>query len=205
MAYSTFFNIFHFNSFKLKPTHNMRKISIISGSIRTGRQSHKVSLFFKKYFEDKNLAEVEILDLAVYNFALFEERLVFSAKPTEIEIEFANKVANSDGVILISPEYNASYPASVKNAIDFLGKEWYHKPVAIVTVSSGNFGGVNANALLQLLMLRMKAIVVPASFPVPNIAESFNEEGEPTDKLSTYKRADNFTDELFWVISHFKT
>lgn len=183
----------------------MHKIAIISGSIRTGKQSHKLAFFFKKYLEDKNLAVVEILDLATYNFPLFEERLVFTEQPTEQEIDFASKVKVADAVILVSPEYNASYPASVKNAVDFLGKEWYHKPVAIVTVSSGNFGGVNANALLQLLMLRMKAIVVPASFPVPNIAETFNEEGEPTDKLATYKRADIFIDELFWVINHFKS
>jgi len=55
----------------------MPTIAIISASIRTGRHSHRVALYFKKYIEDNKLGTVEILDLNEYQFPLFQERLKF--------------------------------------------------------------------------------------------------------------------------------
>jgi NAD(P)H-dependent FMN reductase len=53
----------------------MDKIVIISSSVRRGRKSHRVALYFKRYIEDNELAEAEILDLREYNFPIFDERL----------------------------------------------------------------------------------------------------------------------------------
>ena len=55
----------------------MRKIAIISPSVRKGRNSHRAALFFLNLITEKNLAEAEILDLLEYDFPLFNERLKY--------------------------------------------------------------------------------------------------------------------------------
>lgn len=138
----------------------MLKIAIISGSIRTGRKSHSVAKYFDKYIKENKLAECEILDLKEFDFPIFEERLMYQKDPSEKVKLFSEKIKNADAIIIVSPEYNGGYPASIKNAIDVLVKEWYHKPVGLVSVSSGGFGGVNAMALLQSVLTKIKAVPV---------------------------------------------
>jgi NAD(P)H-dependent FMN reductase len=178
----------------------MTKISIISSSVRIGRNSHRVALFFKKHLEENNLAKAEILDLANYNFPLFEERLKYQQAPSEGVVDFATRVKSSDGIIIITPEYNGGYPASLKNVIDLLYDEWYHKPVAISTVSESNFGGSQVITSLQFLLWKMRALTVPAMFPVPNVTELFDKDGNPTGSSFPEERVANFVKELFWCI-----
>ena len=178
----------------------MPQIAIISSSVRTGRNSHRVALYFKNYLEENKLATCEILDLNEYNFPLFEERLRFQKDPAGTTLDFAGKIKNSDGVIIVTPEYNGGYPASLKNAIDLLYDEWYHKPVAISTVSDGNFGGANMISSLQFILWKIRAWTVPAMFPVPRIMESFDENGNPADKVAADRRAANFIKELLRII-----
>lgn len=64
--------------------------------------------------EENKLATSEILDLNSYNFLLFEERLQYQVSPSEGAIDFADRINGSDGVIIVSPEYNGGYPASLK-------------------------------------------------------------------------------------------
>lgn len=128
----------------------MKKIAIISSSIRRGRKSHRVALWFRQYLVGNNLAEAEILDLAEYNFPLFEERLKLQEDPLPQAVEFAGRISSADGVIIVTPEYNGGYPASLKNAVDLLTDEWRRKPVAISTVSDGPFGGTQVITSLQL-------------------------------------------------------
>lgn len=118
----------------------MKKIAIISPSIRQGRKSHRVALWFRNYIRENNLAAAEIVDLAEYRFPLFEERLKLQPDPLPEAREFAARIKEADGVIIIAPEYNGGYPASLKNVLDLLTDEWRRKPVAISTVSDGPFG-----------------------------------------------------------------
>ncbi|MGQ0827364.1 MAG: NADPH-dependent FMN reductase [Bacteroidota bacterium] len=180
----------------------MFHIAIISGSIRIGRQSHNVATYFKNYITENNLASTEILDLKEFNFPVFEERLMYQKDPSEKAKLFSEKIKNADAVIIVSPEYNGGYPASIKNTIDLLVKEWYHKPVGLVSVSSGGFGGVNATALLQSVLLKIKA-VVPATFPVPKVEENFDEHGNAINKEVTDKRAAAFLKEILWFTEAF--
>ena len=176
----------------------MTNISIISSSIRIGRKSHRVALYFKKYLEENKLANVEILDLRKYNFPLFEERLRFQKSPEADVIAFAGKIRSADGIIIVTPEYNGGYPASLKNIIDLLYDEWYHKPVAISTVSEGDFGGSQVIISLQFSLWKMHAWTVPAMFPVPDVKASFDERGIPVNKRVFEKRTANFINELLW-------
>lgn len=175
-------------------------ISIVSSSVRIGRTSHRIALYFKKYLEDNKISTVEILDLNDYNFPLFDERLTYQASPSQEAVTFAGKIRSSDGIIIVTPEYNGGYPASIKNAIDLLYAEWYHKPVAISTVSDGSFGGSQVILSLQFTLWKMKAFTVPAMFPVPEADKSFNADGDAVEKEKTDRRASNFIKELLWCI-----
>lgn len=177
------------------------KIAIISASVRTDRNSHRVALFFKNYIETNNIATVEVLDLQKYKFPIFEERLKFQKNPSIMTIEFANKIRTADGIIIITPEYNGGYPASLKNVIDLLNDEWKRKPIAISTVSAGGFGGMQVITSLQFLLWKLQAWTVPAMFPVPKVSEAYDEQGNPSDKDGTEKRAKSFIDELLWCMN----
>ncbi len=178
----------------------MPHIVILSASVRTGRNSHRVALYFKKFLEETKSATSEILDLAISNFPVFNERLQFQESPSTEVLDFAKKIKSADGVIMITPEYNGGYPASLKNIIDLLYTEWRRKPIAIVTVSDGVFGGTQVITSLQFSLWKIRAWTVPAMFPVPQVQHSFDEVGNPTDKTATDKRAKVFIDELFWCI-----
>ena len=176
------------------------KIAIISSSVREDRKSNRVALFFKNYIEANNIASVDVLDLFDYQFPVFEERLSFQKNPLAKTLEFAQKIKSADGVIIVTPEYNGGYPASLKNVVDLLLDEWKRKPVAISTVSAGAFGGTQVITSLQFTLWKIQAWTVPAMFPVPKVSESYDEQGNPTDKAGSEKRAKAFIDELLWCM-----
>lgn len=178
----------------------MPNIAIISSSVRTGRASHRVALYFKNYLESNNLATAELLDLNEYQFPVFDERLKFQKTPSKEMLDFAGKVKLADGVIIVTPEYNGGYPASLKNVVDLLYDEWYRKPVAISTVSNGIFGGTQVITSLQFSLWKIRAWTVPAMFPVPKVQDAFDENGNPADKAATDKRAAGFINELLWCV-----
>lgn len=174
----------------------MYHISIISSSIRIGRNSHRVALYLQDYIRKGELAEVEISDLKHYNFPLFDERIQFQKKPKKNALEFANKIKSSDGIIMVTPEYNGGYPASLKNAIDLLYDEWLHKPIAISTVSTGFAGGSQALIALQFTLWKMKAQMISATFPVPDVVHMFDKLGHAIKKAETDPLAHIFINEL---------
>jgi NAD(P)H-dependent FMN reductase len=178
----------------------MFRIAIISSSIREKRNSHRVALYLRGFIEENRLADVEILDLKQYDFPLFTERLRYQLSPSRGMLDYAGKVKSADGIIIVVPEYNGGYPASLKNAIDLLTDEWRRKPVAISTASNGVFGGTQVITSLQFSLWKIKAWTVPAMFPVLKVEESFTAEGVPSDKEQTDKRADIFLRELLWCI-----
>lgn len=175
----------------------MHHITIISSSIRTGRKSHNVALYFQNYLNKNKLATVEILDLASYNFPLFEATLNNQSNPSLTALEFKNKIIASDGIIIVTPEYNGSIPASLKNAIDLLYEEWHRKPVSFSTVSSGDFGGLQALTHLQFIFWKLSAWTFTANFPVSKVQEKFDDFGVPTNKQETDAFAKIFMDAFF--------
>jgi NAD(P)H-dependent FMN reductase len=181
----------------------MNHIAIISSSVRVGRQSHHVALYFDKFIKENKLATSEILDLKEFNFPVLEERLSKTEHPSDQAKLFSEKITKADAVIIVFPEYNSGYPASLKNAIDLLYNEWYHKPVGLASVSTGAFGGVNALAQVQSIMLKIRAVPISATFPVPVVQNSFDENGNAKDKEATDKRAAAFLKELLWFAEAF--
>lgn len=182
----------------------MHTIVILSASVRTGRKSNRVASFFMNYIKENNIAEPELLDLDEYNFPLFEERLKFLKEPPANLVEYSNRIKAADGVLIVSPEYNGGYPASLKNAIDVLIEEWKHKPVAISTVSAGPFGGNNMIPSLQFSLWKLGALTVPVMFPVASVEKNYDENGVPADKAASEKRAAGFLKELVWCMDAVK-
>jgi NAD(P)H-dependent FMN reductase len=178
----------------------MPNIAIISSSIRPDRNSHRIALYFKNYLEENKLANPYIIDLREFNFPIFDNKLSLQKNPSAKLVEFAEKIKSSEGIIMVTPEYNGSYPASLKNAIDVLYDEWKHKPIAIVTVSAGPFGGSQALVALQFTLWKMKAWTIPAMFSVPNVQKGYDEKGNATDKATTDKLAAVFIKELLWCV-----
>ena len=99
-------------------------------------------------------------------------------------VRFSEAVRAADAVVVVSPEYNGSIPGVLKNALDYIYGEWFRKPVGIVTVSAGGFGGVQVHNHLQLLFLRLKALPV-AGMHVSRVSGSFGEDGEPRRRTTT--------------------
>jgi len=120
--------------------------------------------------------------------------------PTAQMLEFADKITKANGVIIVTPEYNGGYPASLKNVIDLLYAEWRRKPIALATVSNGQFGGAQVTTSLVFILWKIGAWVVPAKYLAPKVQTSYGEDGIPTDRQATEKTAKSFVDELLWCI-----
>ena len=178
----------------------MCHISIISSSIRNGRKSHNVALYLQKYIKANKLATTEILDLKQYNFPLFDERLKNQKTPSLEALEFKNKIISSDGIIIVTPEYNGSIPASLKNIIDLLYDEWQKKTIAFSTVTAGDFGGLQAISQLQFIFWKIGALCISKNFPISKVHEKFDDFGVSINKQETDAFAQVFIDAVLKTI-----
>jgi NAD(P)H-dependent FMN reductase len=172
-------------------------IPVLLGSTRRERQSVKVATFVVERLRGRERVETELLDLAEYDFPIMEERLRFRDDPPPRLQEFSDKIARADSLVIVTPEYNNGYPGVLKNALDYLLPEYHRKPIGIVTVSAGGFGGINCLAQLRLMTLGMGAFPIPAALPVSRVQDSFDEDGTPRDP-ALEKRAAAFLDEVLW-------
>ena len=177
----------------------MKRIAILSASVRTGRLSHRVALYLENYFRQHALADTELLDLKAYDFPLFHERLAMQEHPSDKLIDFTNRFNDADGLIIVSPVYNASYPAALKNVIDLYYKEWKHKPVGIVSVTSGKVPGIATVQQLQVLLLKLGALVAPDLTTVINAGSEFNEQGEPRSAEQASALILPMLNDLLWL------
>lgn len=162
----------------------MTKIAVVVGSTRQGRQTDKLAKWVAKDLSGK--AEVETLDLRDYPMPFLEEsispRYNPERQPDPETKKWLDKIATFDGYVFVTPEYNRSTSAVLKNAIDVLGHEIDDKPVALV--GHGSSGGAQAIANLRMALPGVGAITVPqALFFSDHLAESINEEGDLKQEL----------------------
>ena len=171
------------------------RIPVLVGSVRRGRQTIRVARFARSRLE-RSGADAPLLDLRELDLPIMEERLHRRDDPPPGLRGFSAAIRDADAVVVVSPEYNGSMPGVLKNALDYIHGEWYRKPVGIVTVSAGGFGGVQLHNHLQLLFLRLKALPV-AGMAVSKVSLSFAEDGEPMD--GHYEKAfAGFVETLEW-------
>jgi len=174
-------------------------ITILSASTRLNRQSHRVALALKQFIEAQGEHSAEILDLAAYRFPVLEEVLHRHPAPPEGLAEFADKVRRSDAHIFVSPEYNGSYTAALKNAVDYLKEgEFSKKVIGIATATTGMLGGIRAALAMQQLILAISGIPIPQMLTVGNLPQRFDENGALIDPVFE-KNMRNFLHHFLWL------
>jgi NAD(P)H-dependent FMN reductase len=105
--------------------------------------------------------------------------------------------------LAVTPEYNHSTSAAMKNTLDYFLEEYFFKPSAIVSYSAGGFGGVNAAQHLRLIFAELGAPSISSSFAISRVGEAFDEAGKLVQEQYN-KRITRFLDEFEWYIEAFK-
>jgi NAD(P)H-dependent FMN reductase len=156
----------------------MSKIAVIIGSVREGRLSDRLA----KWVSDEvgKVADVETLDLKDYPMPFMDEAISPRYNPERTPApevkKWLDKVAEFDGYVIVTPEYNRATSAVLKNAIDFLDYQMEQKPVALV--GHGSSGGAQAVASLRMILPGVGAVTVPqAVFFTDRVGEVIDDAG----------------------------
>jgi chromate reductase len=177
-----------------------KNIAVIVGSLRKESFSRKIAkALIELAPESLSLEILEIGELQMYNQDLEEV-------PPAAWTEFRSRLKGFDGVLFVTPEYNRSVPALMKNAIDIgsrpYGKNsWDGKPGGIVSVSPGALSGFGANHHLRqsLVFVNVPAMQQPEAY-IGNAAKLFDNNGKLTDE-STREYLRKFIDAYAkWVV-----
>jgi NAD(P)H-dependent FMN reductase len=111
---------------------------------------------------------------------------------------FAEKMTMADALVLVTPEYNHSFPGLLKHVLDSCLKEYIHKAAGIVGVSAGPFGGVRAIQDFLPVIRELGLVNIFWDVNFGNVASVFDASGRLLDQ-AFIKRADKFLDELVWM------
>lgn len=175
------------------------KISIISSSVREGRESHKAALAVFHALKAVEDVQPVLLDLLEFELPpLTHVRGKFPEVPEPVA-RLGDELDASDGIIFVSPEYNGGYSSALKNAVDFFPKSTYQrKPIGVVTASSGAMGGMRAAQQLQHLVLALWGIPSPQMLLVPKVQEKFDDQGDYLDP-GFEKNVHTFIEHYLWL------
>jgi NAD(P)H-dependent FMN reductase len=140
----------------------MLKVAIIIGSTRPGRKAEAVARWVHGIAARRSDASFEVVDIADFGLPLLDEALPPSlGQYTQPHTKaWAAKIATFDAFVFVTPEYNHSISGALKNAIDFLFREWNDKAAAFV--GYGSVGGTRAVEQLRLVMGELKIADVRA-------------------------------------------
>lgn len=140
----------------------MIKVGIILGSTRPGRNGEAVAKWVEQLAKKRNDADFELIDVQSFNLPLLDEPVPpsqgnYSKEHTK---KWAAVIEQFDAYIFVSAEYNHGVPGALKNAIDFLYKEWNNKAAGFV--SYGSAMGVRSVEQLRLIMAELQIADVRA-------------------------------------------
>lgn len=158
-----------------------RDIAVIVGSLRKASLNRMTAHALAKLAPEKlKLETVEIGQLQLYDQDLDEA-------PPQSWTDFRERIRRADGVLFVTPEYNRSMPAALKNALDvgsrpYGASGWNGKPGGVVSVSPGGLGGFGANHHLRqsLVFLNVPVMQQPEAY-FGNAGTFFDEKGELTN------------------------
>ena len=179
----------------------MAKIKVILGTTRQQRFGDQPA----KWIADKATAkglDVEILDLRDYPLPFFDEAMSPTmaagkegAYPYSVSAKWTAKIGEADGFIITAAEYNHGYTAVLKNAIDYVSREWNKKPVAFV--GYGSVGGARAIEQLREVAIEMQMAPIRNSVHMTNFWNLLNEKGAINTE-SFEAAGDAMIDQLIW-------
>src|SRR5205823_1234096 len=156
-------------------------IEIISGSPRKESTTHRLALFLKKYMSEKTEHNINIIDVRDWELPLQQEVFTSVDRTPEMMKPLARRMFEANAFIMVSPEYNGSYTAALKNLFDHFPKQT-HKTFGIVTASPGPMGGMRASQQMQLLINALFGIGSPHMLITPLVDKKFDEAGNLLDK-----------------------
>ncbi len=180
------------------------KIQVIIGSTRQNRVSEKPARWIYEHAKTRPDLDPELVDLRDHPLPLFDEPtapLHLHGHYSDERVQtWSKKVAEADGYIVVSPEYNHGYPAVLKNAFDVLYPEWNNKPIGFV--SYGTIGGARVVEQLRLVAIELQMVPIQRALHVPGPVLSAlmqPQEGSPANPFDSITwLADGFLDQLVW-------
>ncbi|HYP05049.1 MAG TPA: NAD(P)H-dependent oxidoreductase [Bryobacteraceae bacterium] len=167
------------------------RLAVIIGSTRKGRLGSTIAQWFTGVAGRREDVAVDVIDLA-------EARLPYDLsdeRPAEVAA-YARRVAEADAVVIVTPEYNHSFPAPLKNAIDWLREEWRRKPVGFVSYG-GVSGGMLAVEQLRQVFAELQALTIRNNVAFSNVWAQFAD-GVPVEADRRARSANGMIDQLVW-------
>ncbi len=180
----------------------MANVAVFLGSVRHDRNGIKVAKWVRAKLIERN-HEVFLVDPMELDLPLLDRMFKEMDNPPKKLIDLRNIIKNADGYMPITPEYNHTTSAALKNTLDYFLEEYFFKPSAIVSYSVGGFGGINAAQHLRQVFAELGAPSISSSFPISRVHEVFDGNGNLLD-LSYDKRIKRFLDEFEWYIEAFR-
>lgn len=173
------------------------KLTVIYGSVREGRMCDKVAAWVRAEMDADAALEVSVLDPRD-----FYAPLVRGAGNDPAVAELRALVAGADGFVVVTPEYNHSYPAALKLLIDAVNEPWQAKPVAFVSYG-GVSGGLRAVEHLRQVFAELHAVSVRDTVSFSNVWEQFGGSGLPAG--SSRRSINTLLDRLKWWATALRT
>lgn len=157
----------------------MLVIKVILGSTRPERFGIQPAKWLMEQAKSIEGAQFELVDLAEVNLPLLDEPLPpsrhqYSKQHTKA---WSEVIDGADGFVLVTAEYNHSIPAALKNAIDFVWREWNYKPVSFVSYGSAA-GGARAVEHLRGVAAELKMFDLREQILLPNFYHNLDEHGQ---------------------------
>ena len=175
----------------------MPRLMIVIASTRPGRGGWPVAQWFISRATDHGGFDVDIVDLVEFKLPLLDEpnhpRLRQYVNPHTHQ--WSEKVDGADAFVFVTPEYNHGYPASLKNAIDYLHHEWLHKPVGFVSYG-GVAAGTRAVQQLKQVVTTLRMLPVTDSVNIPFHSQFLDSDGTFRPNAVLEQAADAMLDEL---------
>ncbi len=153
-------------------------IGIILGSTRPKRAGEAVAKWFMEQTKELKEVNFQFIDLQELNLPFLDEPVPplvhqYSKDHTH---SWAKTVEKLDGFIVITPEYNHSFSAVLKNALDFLNAEWNKKPIAFVSYGAVS-GGIRAVEQLRLVAIELKMVPIQPQISITSIWAAIDDKG----------------------------
>lgn len=175
------------------------KLAMIIGSIRGGRFGPVVAQWFRGEAEQHGAVDVELIDLVDYPLPL--EMPAFGALPpdevAQVQARLGAKLAEADAFVVVTPEYNHSVPASLKNAIDWFKQEWAAKPIGLISYG-GMGGGLRAAEHLRQIFAELHAVTIREMLSFHNAWGDFFQNGAVVGPERSDVAAKSLLDQLVW-------
>ena len=175
----------------------MPKLTIVIASTRPGRAGLSIGQWFTERARAHGAFEIEVADLAEVALPMFDEpnHPRFRQYVHEHTKAWSEVIRTSDAFVFVTPEYNYGYPASLKNAIDYLHEEWKYKPVGFVSYG-GVAAGTRAVQQLKQVVTTVKMFPVFEAVSIPFHTQFIDEEGNVQANEVMEQAGDAMLDEL---------